>query len=168
MLFKSSTYGMCTLEQTIQHITNKISSNANSEWVLAVGTDSQNKGASTKFCQVILLHEKGKGGIFFYSVNKAKRIEITKLRMLEEARESIDLVKSVLNILEEMFYEETFDYTEYDIKIEIHCDLGYRGKSSEAISDTIGWIVAEFGDTVTPKIKPDSMAASSIADIHTK
>lgn len=168
MLFKSRTYGVNTVEQAMRNIADHIKSRPGNEWVLAIGTDSQNRENYTKYCHVIMLVQKGKGGIFFHSVHREPRVKVVVERMMEEARMSIELTKSVLNELEEMFYEEYFDFTSEKLGIEIHCDMGYEGKSRDAIASAIGWITMEFAGEVTAVIKPDSAAASSIADSFTK
>ena len=167
MKFKSNTYGSCNVNQIVNLIVNKIEE-SNTDWVLAIGTDSQNKRNTTKFCEVILLHEVGKGGIFFYRTHFEDKIDVLQNRMLEEARYSIELAKEVIEALDSQYFEREFDFTEHNIKLEIHCDLGVNGKSKVAVKSAIGWIAAEFGGLVTTRIKPDSPAASHIADIHTK
>lgn len=167
--FKSITYNKeKDLNELMDILIERIKKSPKSSWILAIGTDSQNKKKITKFCQVVLLHEESKGGQFFYSTSKQNRIPIIQNRMLEESRMSIDIGKDILDILESRFLSGDFDYTEYNIKIEIHCDLGENGKSKDSIKSAIGWITAEFGDVITPKVKPDSCAASHIADRYTK
>lgn len=169
MLFKSLSYeGKNNTVAVMDKIIDRIKDRPDSEWTLAIGTDSQNKGNSTKFCQVILLHEKTKGGQFFYAVQSQERIKVIQHRMLEESRMSIDTGRDVLKFLEDKFIAEEFDYIEHKVNLEIHCDLGANGKSRDSIKTAIGWITAEFGGLITPRVKPHSCAASHIADIYTK
>lgn len=168
MNFKSKSHGSKSLEDVVKTFINKIQSNPNSSWVLAIGTDSQNITHNTKFCEVVLLHEVGNGGSFFYRTDKEERIDVLPTRMLEEARRSIELAKEVIELLDEEFVNNGFDFTSEDLSLEIHCDLGENGASEVAIRSALGWITAEFGGLVKPRIKPDSPAASHIADMHTK
>ena len=167
-LFKSKTYGNLSKKLAVRKLVGAVQANPKSEWVLAIVTDSQNKKHETKFCQAIVLYQVGKGGSFFYKTFKQPRISIVGNRMLEEARLSIDLAKEVIDILDEIYIENEFDWTEANLKLEIHCDLGVNGKSSESIKSVLGWITAEFGGIVSPQIKPDSSAASVVADAFTK
>ena len=166
--FISPTYGSINVKEILNIITEKIKKNPNVEWIIAIGTDSQNKGPITTFCSTIILLEKGKGGIYFYSRDTQKRIEEVQYRMLTEAEKSIELSRVVLAHLEDLFMNDIFDFHDYDLSIEIHCDLGKNGKSRDSISAAIGWITAEFDGKIIAKTKPNSPAASCVADKHTK
>lgn len=169
MRFVSPTYGVCEGSSVIvDKIFEKILTNEYAEWIIAIGTDSQNKQSKTKFCSAILLLEKGKGGTYFYSTHEVKRVPFIQNRMLKEAQLSIDLGKKIIDEIENKQLSEEFYDKEMKISFEIHCDLGYEGKSRDSISAAIGWITAEFGETVTARIKPESTAASCIADKYTK
>lgn len=166
-MFVSPTHGICeNVEQVINKIFEKIASKEHSDWTIAIGTDSQNKKQSTKFCSAILLLEKGKGGIYFYQVSHESRFHVLQNRMLREAELSIVLGREVITKAEDKILEE--DLLERNVSFEIHCDLGKYGKSQESIKAAIGWITSEFGDSVVTRVKPDSTAASSIADKHTR
>ena len=168
MRFVSPTYGVCEgSAQIVDKIFKKILTKEHSEWIIAIGTDSQNKQSKTKFCSAILLLEKGSGGTYFYSVHEEKRIPFIQNRMLKEAQLSIELGKEIIDEIENKQLEEFYE-REMNISFEIHCDLGHEGKSRDSISAAIGWIAAEFGNTVTTRIKPESTAASCIADKYTK
>lgn len=169
MKYKSPSYENCdSTKEVLDIMIERIKSKPEAEWTIALGTDSQNKRSKTKFCSAILILEKGKGGTFFYSTELRDRIKVRQTRMLEEAKVSIDLGKEMLAILEDAFVKGIFDYTEHKVKLEIHCDLGLKGKSKDSVKAAIGWITSEFGDVFEAKVKPDSCAASHIADIYTK
>ena len=95
-------------------------------------------------------------------------MKVLQHRMLKEAEMSIDIGHRFIEVLEDKFLSGEFDMSKYNINLEIHCDLGHNGKSKDSIKAAIGWVTSEFGDLVTTKIKPDSPAASYIADIYTK
>lgn len=170
MRYISPTYGVFdNSEQVVRHMIKRIMKRPSSEWTIAIGTDSQNHGPSTRMCATILLLEKGKGGIYFYSVNSIPRIKVIQQRMLKEAEISISVGHKIIDIMEDLYLsDEVSTLYDYNLNLEIHCDLGTNGKSKDAIKAAIGWITAEFGDKVTTKIKPDSPAASYVADKHTK
>lgn len=169
MKFKSPTYGVFeTTKEVVRQIISKVEENLDSEWTIAIGTDSQNQGDQTKFCTAILLLEKGSGGIYFYSVHSAPRFKGLQHRMLKEAEISITIGHEVIETFENIYLEEGLEILGYKVNLEIHCDLGAKGKSECAINAAIGWITAEFGDKITTRIKPDSPAASYVADKYTK
>lgn len=166
--FRSQTYGKCSFSEVMTHITNRIAANPDEKFLFAIGTDSQNHRKETKFANVLMLHMIGKGGIFFCLTHNDDRIRVVTTRMLEETHQSIDIAFDVVNWFEEEYKKGGFDFSAYDIKMEIHCDIGHNGASSDAIKGTLGWIQAEFGDSVLGVIKPVSAAASHLADRYTK
>lgn len=169
MKFISPTYGTCeNVDDVIEKVFNRVLSNENADWTLAIGTDSQNKSNITKFCSAILLIEKGKGGVYFYSTHEENLYHVVQNRMLREAELSINLGKELIDRIQEKMLSEEIYNRNINLSFEIHCDLGSQGKSRDSISAAIGWISAEFGNEVTTKIKPYSTAASSIADKYTK
>lgn len=169
MRFISPTYGTCeNIEAVVDKIIERISTNEEAEWIVAIGSDSQNNGVRTKFCNAILVLEKGNGGTYFYSVHSTPIEQVIQRRMLKEAEMSIDIGKDIIEALESRLLSEELIEKDFNIKFEIHCDLGNDGKSKDSIKAAIGWISAEFGGLVSAKIKPDSPAASTVADKYTK
>lgn len=168
MRFLSPTFGICqNYEEVVDKIFTKILSSESTEWTIAIGTDSQNKRNYTNFCSAILVIEKGKGGNYFYSTSTEARHHVVQTRMLREAQMSIELSKKIIDEIETKILQND-EVLNNSISFEIHCDLGNDGKSKDSIGAAIGWITAEFGNTVVPKIKPNSPAASCIADKYTK
>lgn len=169
IVFRSPTHGVCeNIEQVIDIMFEKITSKEHADWTIAIGTDSQNKKSTTKFCSAILLLEKGKGGIYFYTLNSEERFHVLQNRMLREAELSIVLGREVITKAEDKILEDGLLDRNISVSFEIHCDLGEYGKSQESIKAAIGWITSEFGDSVVARVKPESTAASSIADKHTR
>ena len=145
MRFLSPTYGVCeTTLAVVDKVIERIESKPNAEWTIAIGTDSQNKQSTTKFCRAILILEKGKGGTYFYAVNSEPRMKVLQHRMLKEAEMSIDIGHRFIEVLEDKFLSGEFDMSKYNINLEIHCDLGHNGKSKDSIKAAIGWVTSEF------------------------
>lgn len=169
MRFLSPTHGVCENETiVVEKIFNRILANEHATWTIAIGTDSQNNKDKTRFCMAILLLEQGSGGSYFYSVRSEDRLHVTQNRMLKEAEFSIDLGRDIIDKIEDRLLSDELIDKNLDIAFEIHCDLGHDGKSRDAIKAAIGWITASFGGNVTPRIKPESPAASCIADKYTR
>ena len=125
--------------------------NSNNEFDLTIGTDSQNH-SRTKVVNVIALHEVGAGGIFFYQVHYLNRIHDLRTKIYQETKESLQ----VANDLADALFEN-----DLMPNIVIHADIGKRGKTKETIAEIVGWVTAEGFEC---RIKPDSYAASTIAD----
>lgn len=168
-MFKSpSNNKNLSIKEVVKELFDRIKSKENSEWTIAVGTDSQNAKINTKFCTAIILLEKGKGGIYFYKIQRESRHHVLQNRMLREAEFSINTGKALIEEVDNFLLEEDLVEKDFKISFEIHCDLGQNGKSQDSIKAAIGWITAEFGETVKTKVKPESTAASSIADKYTR
>lgn len=169
MKFISPTFGLCkNVDEVVEIMRKKILDSPNSKWTIAIGTDSQNKANNTTICSAILLIEKGSGGIYFYSKENVPRMKVVQKRMLKEAEISIGIGHEIIKKIEDDFMNEKEGILESNVNIEIHCDFGPNGKSKDSIKAAIGWITAEFGGQIDAKIKPDSLAASCIADKYTK
>lgn len=169
MRFISPTYGSNKdINDILDIIFTKMRQSPLSKWTIAIGTDSQNKGNYTKICSAILLIEKGNGGIYFHSSSIVPRIKVTQTRMLKEAEISIGLGHKIIELMEARFEEGEQDIFDYQVDFEIHCDFGPNGKSKDSIGAAIGWITAEFQGQISAKTKPESLAASYVADKYTK
>lgn len=167
-MFQSITYGQTDLRGVLEHFKDRIDNNPNHEYLIAVGTDSQNHSKGTKFASVIMLHDVGNGGIYFSQINWEERIPVVYNRMMREAQLSLELAQRLIDLIEDEFMNDRFDLTTYNIKFEVHCDLGPNGKSRTALTDALSWIRSCMPADVRVLSKPDSPAASHIADGLTK
>ena len=169
-IFTSQTYGeQLSLKETLRIIEKIILENNEDNFVLAIGTDSQNKKTTTVFTSAIVLHKVGKGGIFFYERESRKRYINRNVRLLEEANLTIELGRKIIDQIEIDYLEDTFDLDKADFKLELHCDYGKNGASNEVLKQAIGWISSSFiGNSVEVKVKPNSYAASYVADSKAK
>ena len=160
-MMRSLTYGEVSIPDIARIIKEKITNN-NNKFDLMIGTDSQNHD-KTKMVSVIALHNVGHGGIFFYDVKYISKISNINQKILYETSLSLELANNLISELENLI-EEDFDYSEY-LHLQIHVDAGNNGDSRQTIPEIVGWIKS-CGYDVT--IKPDSYAASSIANKYSK
>lgn len=126
---------------------------------IAIGSDSQNK-SDTKMVTVVVIYAEGKGGISFNYVEKIKRIESVKEKLEVETGRSLTTATLLIDILENTpKYHEMY----LDCPISIHIDAGnsIKGKTRDLIKFVTGWVHATGFNCI---IKPDSYAASSVAD----
>lgn len=157
--FKSQTYGSVTLSEVPSKIQDYYEKMKHYDSVMRVivGTDSQNFN-HTKMVNVIAVTCEGHGGIFFYRVTHKDLIRDVRSKLHEEINESLEIAMELTRILEKD-YAELFN----EVLFSIHIDAGKseKGKTKELIPELVGWIRACGYDC---EIKPDSYAASSIAD----
>lgn len=160
MAFQSQTYGKLNLRSIPDKIMDYVKrmEHYGAPFQITVGTDSQNF-SDTKIVSVIAVTCEGHGGIFFYEVSRIRRIADVRLKLTEETTRSLEVMTTLVETLEKEDYREIRD----KLSLVIHVDASWndRGKTKELIPGLVGWIKACGYDC---KVKPESYAASSIAD----
>ncbi len=160
MAFQSQTYGKLNLKKVPEKIMDYVKrmEKYDAPFQVTVGTDSQNF-SDTKIVSVIAVTCEGHGGIFFYEVSRINRIADVRLKLTEETTRSLEIMTALVETLESDEFSEVRD----KLSLVIHVDASWndRGKTKELIPGLVGWIRACGYDC---KVKPESYAASSIAD----
>ena len=117
-----------------------------------VGTDSQLVGGSWNIATAICLYTPGKGGRVFYKREKKERSTYQNLdgRLLDEVYRSVTAADEIKNLCP-------------NAKINIHADIASDpGCSSNKAAKSALSFISGMGFSAI--IKPDSWAASSVAD----
>lgn len=153
--FKSITYGILTQSQVFETIM-KEAEGKEEEYQVMIGTDSQGFSDDTKVVAVIVLYHVGHGGKFFYRTEHLKKFNDFRDKIYNEAYESLEIAKA--------FVKAMYD-SGHDIHTIIHVDIGENGKTKCLIDEIMGWIRSEGFEA---HYKPDSIAASFIADYYSK
>lgn len=157
LMFQSPTYGELELTQVREKILQFLSKDPDKTYKLVVGSDSQpHNGSGVDFVTAIVIHRVGTGGIYFWKRTVNKKTYVLRQRMYEEATMSLEMAETVLALL----YRDGI--TKYDV--EIHVDIGKFGDTHDMINEIVGMI---RGSGYTVKIKPESYAASKVADRYT-
>lgn len=167
IFMKSPTYGRVNLPRIVEIIKDFIMRSPDSEYEITIGTDSQNF-TKTKIVTVIAVHKIGGGGIFFYDIIYLPLIRELRRKLNTETQMSIDLANAFIQELEEEFDRSGWFYDDYHLSFQLHCDIGYNGKTSALIPEITGWVKAAVPEEFEPIIKPESFAASSIANKYSK
>ena len=141
-----------------------IMSDKTNSYEITVGTDSQNFDR-TKMVEVIAVHRKGRGGTYFYNIEFVRRITNLKQKINEETSRSLLVANDLLDRLQETFLENDMLMEDLDVSFQIHCDIGRAGKTSVLIKEIVSWVTSQGYVCL---IKPDSYAASDIADKYSK
>jgi predicted RNase H-related nuclease YkuK (DUF458 family) len=156
-MFQSPTYGIVSLGVIREKILEFMAKKPDSVYQLVIGTDSQPyRDLKVDFVTAIVVHRIGYGGIYFWNRTIKKKHYVLRTRMYEEAMMSLNTAESVLALLHKD------GITKYDV--EIHVDIGAFGKTREMINEIVGMI---RGSGYKVKIKPESFAASKVADRYT-
>jgi predicted RNase H-related nuclease YkuK (DUF458 family) len=163
--FFSPSKGNLTLDQVIEEIFGYMQEMPEYKYEVVVGCDSPSTDKPF-FPIAIVVLRTGAGGRFFlkkmhYDDNFLKRFanKNWKNRILQEVYLSCELALSLKEILEKenkLGLKYQFEY--------IHADVGEVGKTKEMVKMVVGLIK---GNGFEPRIKPQSFAASNIADRYT-
>jgi uncharacterized protein len=152
MTFHSPTHGDQTFDQMIDGIGAFVSEGSERGYSLMIGSDSE-MGMETHFITAIVLHRHGKGAKYYWSQMVKPRFRTLRERIWQEAIFSISVAKSIVEALEKREVENQ--------RIEIHVDIGEKGPTRELIQEITGYV---RGNGFPVHIKPDSCAASAVAD----
>ncbi len=145
------------MPQVRERILTFLASDPEKKYQLVIGTDSQpHNGAGVDFVTAIVIHRIGVGGIYFWKRIVNKKHYVLRQRMYEEATMSLAMAETVLVLLHKD------GITKYDV--EIHVDIGKFGDTREMIAEIVGMI---RGSGYAVKTKPESYAASKVADRYT-
>ena len=162
MTVQNITNGTLTMREAVDRIVEYINQEPDKEYDIAIGTDSMTY-STTQFVLAITVHRLHNGGIFFYKRLYHDKIANLRYKITQETSISVETA----NLLVDEFFEKGIDLTDKDGKIHfhIHMDIGSDGPTKELIQELTGWITALGYDF---EIKPDSYAASHIADRYSK
>ncbi len=149
--------GRCSLDQMIAEIQSYIGQDRKAEYKVVIGTDSQTRERETLFVTAIIIQRLGKGAIFFYTRKSHPAMKDLRYRIYRETEYSLQCV--------ELLKQKGFFDFSVNIPMEIHLDVGQQGETRKLIQEVVGWVTAVG---YTAKIKPESYAASAVADRFTK
>jgi predicted RNase H-related nuclease YkuK (DUF458 family) len=117
-----------------------------------IGSDSQLVGGKWNFATVICIYRQGKGGRFFFKRDKREKSTYKNLdvRLMDEVHGSVMVAEAVREL-------------KPSANISIHADIASDPDSS---SNKVAKIAQSYviGMGYVPTIKPDSWAASAVAD----
>lgn len=158
MVFYHPRYGKCDLDEVLKQIQQYVQQENHADYKVIIGTDSQSKDKETLFVTAIIIQRIGSGAIFFYTKQKHNRmVQDLRYRIYRETEYSLDFVN--------MLREKGFFAFSANIPMEIHLDVGQKGETRKLIQEVVGWVTAVG---YTARIKPESFAASAVADRYTK
>ncbi|MBD1372473.1 ribonuclease H-like YkuK family protein [Hazenella sp. IB182357] len=149
--------GRRTLHEMIAEIQSYVHEEPTESYKVVIGTDSQTREHSTVFVSAVIVQRIGKGAIFYYQRNRYKAIRDLRYRIYQETEYSLKCVDALK--------ESGFFSFSIQLPMEIHLDIGQKGETRKLIQEVVGWVTAVG---YTAKIKPESYAASAVADRFTK
>lgn len=153
--FTSPTYGQVDWEEAIAKMVWFMGVDKNASYDVIIGTDSEAQNGTADYVSALIVHKKGRGGIYFWSRQKMNNIYSMKQRIWQEALTSLALAEKMVDDFGKMGLAE--------FNLEIHVDIGPNGPTRELISGIVGMIKANGFRVST---KPASWGASHVADRH--
>lgn len=156
-LFQSPTLGQISRAAVIDRIRGFVQLQTDRNYRLIIGSDSLPNGNGRVYLvTAVVLHRVGNGGIYFWRRTLTKQMHGLRERMYAEALASIAMAQQLEAMpgLKPLLRHA----------IEIHVDIGQDGPTREMIQELVGMVIAHG---YTAKTKPESFAASKVADRHT-
>jgi predicted RNase H-related nuclease YkuK (DUF458 family) len=155
--FFSSSLGIrLTAPEVVAEIVSFMKAEPVRHYKVTIGTDSEvGSDKYADFVTAIVVHRIGNGGRYFWRRFELGKFHTLRDRMIREALVSLDVAKEVLSALKNSPLPE-FDF-------EIHADIGPNGPTNAVIPEIVGMIRANNFEV---KTKPESYAASNVADRH--
>jgi len=159
--FYNPTKGRVKTEKVADELVNYISEKPEKFYDIVVGCDSSSE-EEPHFPLAVVILRVGEGGRFFLKrvAYKGRKFYNYKQRILEEVFLSCQMAL----YLKEEFEGKIKDFGEEKLHYQfryIHADIGENGKTKDMIKEVTGLIK---GNGFEPKIKPESFAASTVAD----
>lgn len=159
-VFQSPTFGSLNLQEAIDRVIQYMLSDSRFQYRVIIGSDSQkhqNGEQWADFVSAIVVHRVGAGGIYFWEREKVSGSLVLRDRIYEEAYRSLRLAQDLVKEFEKRNFLA-------DLHLEVHVDIGEKGETRNIINEVVGMV---RGTGFEVKIKPDSYAASKVADRHT-
>ncbi len=152
-----------TFDQVYGKIVDFIRKDTQNEYVLGVGSDSQEYKDYICFVTAVHIHRVGKGAWYCIRKHLIPRRQISLLEKISIESHLTYLTAEKI-IKDEL--EEFLDVSQKDFKFEVHLDIGERGKTKSLIPAMTGYM-KNLG-LVDVIIKPNAYVASTCADRNTK
>lgn len=161
MNFVSPRFGNITKEDLIAHLVDFVLEDKSADYRLVIGTDSHiyknNDGGQCDYVSAIVIHRIGVGARYYWSKETIKRVPQLREKIYTETTKSLNLAMEIIPTIREKL-------DGVSCEMEIHVDIGPNGPTRELIREIVGMVV---GSGFRVKTKPESWAASSVADKHT-
>ncbi len=170
--FNSPSKGRLNFRSVVEDIILYIKEQPDRKYQVVVGTDSA-ASTETDFVTAVVVRRIGAGGRYFWQRSGSRRFyqQLDKQRIHFEVERSINIALAISQKLKEHFKETppinqkgiSFSY-HFMIEFEVHIDVGENGPTKEMIKEVVGMVT---GMGFNAKTKPESFAASAVADRHT-
>ena len=157
----SPSSGTMSIKQVVLEISKFIDEDPEKFYSVLIGSDSQSKrinGVSEiDFVNAIVVHRRGSGGRYFWRKERVVRKPVLREKIYTETQMSLECAEKLVPLLRAAISPAKYD-------LQIHIDVGALGPTREMIREVVGMVQ---GSGYVAKTKPESWAASSVADKYT-
>lgn len=153
--FITLTNRQINFENTIKEIFTYINEDSTQEYRIIIGTDSEGS-EEVMYASAIVVHRIGHGGRAFVCKNQIKTAKSLRQKIYNEATLSLLLANKIVPLISEILGQEFVSNN-----LIIHVDIGQHGQTKDMIKEVVGMV---RGSGFKVEIKPDSFAASNVAD----
>lgn len=155
-LFNSSFGIKLSIPQVVRAISDFIAIDPKRNYKIIVGSDSEKRPHDkADFVTAIVVHRVGNGGRYFWRHVELENIHTLRARMWQEVLLSLEVSKELAKVLKTAGLEKC--------AFEVHVDVGEQGATKVMIQELVAAVRA---NNFEAKTKPDSFAASKVADRH--
>ena len=145
-----------TVDEVVRAIVDFMTIEPLRRYKVTIGTDSELlRGGKADFVTAVVVHRVGNGGRYFWRRFELGKFHNLRDRIIKEVLISLEVAEKVLAELKKHPLPE-FDF-------EIHADIGENGATKVMIQEVVAMIRA---NNFQAKTKPESYAASNVADRH--
>ncbi|RLJ70572.1 hypothetical protein BCF55_0848 [Hydrogenivirga caldilitoris] len=128
--------------------------NSSDNSAIYVGCDSRQFRSKTIFVTVVVVHiNSNHGAKIFWQVDKVDRINSIRQRLMEEVNRAVYTALMIADVVGERPFE---------VHLDINPSPDHR--SSVIVKEAVGYVLAQG---LKPVLKPDAIAASTVADFFT-
>lgn len=161
--FLSITSGSCSFLEVVDFIVASYSSMPGDNFKVSVGTDSEEINGEVKFVSAIVLWRVGHGARAWRTITWGKGKEYKSggfhpKRIYQEVILTGTLTVELRSRLKQILGEDISN------NIEVHADVGESGRTSVIMREIIGMLLGYGFPLENIKWKPESIAASVVAD----
>lgn len=162
-LFNNSQKTNLAFAEVVNLVKSFLEEDEAASYKLTIGSDSENKinSKNEKILELItavVIYKKGHGGRYFWTRKHIKNTRTLRDKIYQEVFQSIETAKYLVPELKARLNGKRAYYD-----LEIHIDVGEKGETRDMIREVVGMVA---GNGFVAKTKPDSYAASNIADRH--
>jgi predicted RNase H-related nuclease YkuK (DUF458 family) len=155
--FHSSLGMQLSVPQVVAAILDFMQEEPERRYKITLGTDSELLASKqADFVTAIVVHRVGNGGRYFWRRFNLGKFHTLRDRIIQEVMISLDAAKLILTEIKKEDIAAEWDF-------EIHVDVGENGPTKPMIQEVVGMVRAHNFEART---KPESYAASSVADRH--